>query len=574
MSKLSEIKKLMVKHKLDAYLVPMSDEFGSEYLAPQFRRIEFISGFTGSNAFIVITKNNAAFFTDGRYTTQSKMEVSSKDFKLFDLAEKTETDFIKENLKQAQIGFDPSIFTVSKIKKYEQTLGSKFTFKAIQENFIDKVWNKKPKPKNSTAFVLDKKFAGKDSKEKIKEVFKNISDDVIFLTNSESINWLLNIRGNDLENTPVCLSYAQISKKGEVELFTYNAKFKTKLPANIKVKNLNEIETAIKKLKNKKVLLDKSSPKKIYDKIKNSGAKINLTDDPILINRAIKNKTESDNIRVAHIKDGAALVKFFYFLEQQLKNKKYVDELQVSEKLIELRKQNENYFSTSFDTIAGFNENGAIIHYRATEKTNKQIKPNGILLVDSGAQYYEGTTDVTRVVATGKPTNEQKRNFTLVLKGHIALAKQRFLKGTNGAQLDILARQFLWNSGLDYKHGTGHGVGYFLNVHEGPHGISKYNNTPLQAGMVISNEPGYYKVGEYGIRIEALVLVKNSGNTGFLEFETLTKCFIDKELIDVSLLNDDERIWLNDYHKQVYDELKNNLNKDEQKFLKEKTNRI
>jgi Xaa-Pro aminopeptidase len=574
-NKLQEIRTLLAKHKIDAYLVPMKDAFGSEYLAPQFRRIEYLTWFTGSNAFVVITKNKAGFFTDGRYTTQSKIEVNSKDFSLHDLSEFNETDFLNKNLKSGKIGFDPEIFSIGAIQRYKEKLGKSFKLEPINENLIDKIWNKKPVVKKSTGFIFSKKFSGKDFKEKLTEIFKNIKDEYIFLTNAESICWALNIRGDDLANTPVVLAYALISRKMKIEIFVYNAKFKDKLPKEINVKNFSQVETSIKKLKGKKLLIDKNNtPYKIYDLLERSGAILNQSEDPVVIRRAVKNTTEVEAIRFAHEKDGAALVKFFCYLDQQLKQKKNIDELKVAEKLIELRSKNKNFFSTSFDTIAGFNSNGAIIHYRASEKTNKQIKGDGILLVDSGAQYLEGTTDVTRTIAIGKPTSEQKRNFTLVLKGHIGIAKQKILKGTSGAQIDILARQHLWNNFLDYKHGTGHGVGHFLNVHEGPHGISKYNNTPLQSGMIISNEPGYYEVNNYGIRIEALVLVKDSKNKNFLEFETLTQCFIDRNLIDDRILTGDEKKWLNDYHAEVFERLKKHLNKTELKFLKDKTRKI
>jgi Xaa-Pro aminopeptidase len=606
------IKSFLTKHKIDVYLVPMKDEFGSEYLPKDRRFIEAISGFTGSNAFIVLSNKKNAFFTDGRYTTQAKLEVDSKKFEIFDLSEISEVDYLLKNLPmlagglnnkvvqkvgdKIKIGFNPSFFSVAKINEYKNKLGKNFEFKPIEENFLianelrsrgnsDKKQNRflrRFASRNDASPIIDvEKYAGKSRKEKLKEIFKNNDADYIILTNAESVNWLLNIRGHDLPNTPVCLCYAIISKKLEVDLYFKN--YAPFLPPTLLrgkarwgvEKPFADFFADIKKLKNKKIsICEKSASFAVIKNLEKAGGKIINTPDPTINLRGIKNKTEIQNIKKAHILDGVALTKFFFWLENSLSEKNSVDEIKIAEKLIELRSQYKNFVFPSFDTIAGFKENGAIIHYRATEKTNKIIAGNGLLLIDSGGQYFEGTTDVTRTISIGKPSKEQVENFTLVLKGHINIANIKILKGTSGNQIDILARQFLWDKGLDYKHGTGHGVGYFLNVHEGPHGISKYNKTPLEAGMVISNEPGFYKEGAYGIRIENLVLTKQSKFTDFLEFETLTKVFIDKNLIDVKMLEVKEIKWLNDYQQQVYDDLKNYLSPAEQKFLKEKCKKI
>jgi Xaa-Pro aminopeptidase len=570
MSYILSLKKLLQQNDIYGYLIPIRDEFGCEYVPESAKRLQFITGFTGSNGFAIITKQNNAFFTDGRYTLQAKLEIDKNDFEIYDLANICEIQWLYKNTpERSNIGYDASLFSIAKIEKYKAKLQEKnIKLVEIEKNLIDEVWKNKPKPSQTKAIKLDKKYSGKSSKIKIKEICEKINGDFYLQTSSESICWLLNIRGNDLPYTPVLLTYALISKKGEIYLYgNLNAlnKIENDIEADVYLRDLKDIYKDIKSLSGKKIATDCSLTSiKFKNILEKNKAQLTHQSDICLEGRAIKNWVEIENIKHAHIKDGAALTKFLYWLKT---TKDKLSEISIADKLEEFRKQNENFFSLSFDTIAGFNSNGAIIHYRADKKSNKKINGNGILLLDSGAQYLQGTTDITRTISIGKPTPEQKKNFTLVLKGHIALASQKFLNGTSGAQLDILARQFLWAEGLDYKHGTGHGVGCFLNVHEGPHAISRINHTPLQEGMIISNEPGYYKEGEYGIRIENLVLVKKSEQKDFLEFETLTKAPIDISLIDFSLLDKNEIKWLNDYHKQVIKDVSPYLNKQELAWL-------
>lgn len=570
MSNILSLKKLLQQNDIYGYLVPIRDEFGCEYVPENSKRLQFITGFTGSNGFAIITKDKNAFFTDGRYTLQAKLELNKNEFEINDFVNFCELEWLCQNVPaKAKIGYDASLFSIAKIEKYKSKLSKKnIKLVEIEKNLIDEVWKAKPSPTDTKAFVLDKKYSGKSSKQKIKEICEKIDGDFYLQTSSESICWLLNIRGNDLLFTPVLLTYALISKKGEICLYgNLNAlnKIENEIEVDVYLRDLKDIYKDIKSLSGRKVATDFSlTATKFKNILEKNKAQLIHQPDICLEGRAIKNWVEIENIKLAHNKDGAALTKFLYWLKT---TKEKLSEIAIAEKLEEFRRQNKNFFSLSFDTIAGFNSNGAIIHYRADKKSNKKITGNGILLLDSGAQYLEGTTDVTRTISIGKPTLEQKKNFTLVLKGHIALANQKFLKGTAGSALDVLARQFLWVQGLDYKHGTGHGVGCFLNVHEGPHGISRINHTPLQEGMIISNEPGFYKEGEYGIRIENLVLVKKSDQKDFLEFETLTKAPIDIALIDFSLLRKNEIKWLNNYHKKVIKDISPYLNKQELAWL-------
>ncbi len=579
MNKIEKLKTKLKEHKLDGYLIPIRDEWGCEYVPARNQRLQFITGFTGSNGFAVICKENSAFFTDGRYTLQAKLQVNKNDFSIFDLSDTTPAEWISENFKsKTKIGYDAALLSISDARNLKEKLEKKnIKLVEIENNLIDDIWEKRPSSTETKPFILDKNLSGKKASEKIKWATKQISGDVLLLTSSESICWLLNLRANDLPYTPVLFSYAIINKKEEVFLYSNLkslTKIEDKIDGDVFIRNANEIYKDLKKYSGKTIELDSSlTSVKFKNILTNLNCTILEKEDTCLKGRSIKNDSEIEATKTAHIRDGAALCKFLSWLNRSVNNNK-LTEISIAEKLEVFRKENKNFYSLSFDTIAGWNKNGAVIHYRADERSNSEIKGTGILLLDSGAQYLDGTTDVTRTISFGAPTKEQKRNFTLVLKGHIALAKQKFLKGTSGANLDILARKFLWSEGLDYKHGTGHGVGFFLNVHEGPHAINKVNRTPLEPGMIISNEPGYYKEKEYGIRIENLVLVKKSKEKGFYEFETLTKAPIDKNLIDKTLLEQNEIDWLNNYHNDVYNKVAPLLSETEKAWLKKATSKI
>jgi Xaa-Pro aminopeptidase len=446
---------------------------------------------------------------------------------------------------------------------------------------LDAIWKPRPKAAQAQIAVQDIKYAGKTHGEKrqmIASQLKEMGQDVLVLTQPDSIAWLLNIRGGDVPYNPFALSFALLRADASVDLYIDP----WKLTAEVRQYFGNQIAThapadflpALAQLGGKKVSVDAGmTAQKIVDALRDVNAQITFAEDPCQLPKACKNETEIKGMRTAHRRDGVALTRFLYWMAQQKPAK--LSEMIAAEMLEEIRGEYELFRGLSFPTIAGFGSNGAIVHYHANEKTNKKFKPNHLFLLDSGAQYQDGTTDVTRTIAIGKPTSEQRDRFTRVLKGHIALASAKFPRGTTGSQLDMLARQPLWEVGLDYDHGTGHGVGCYLSVHEGPQRISKIGNrVALQPGMVISNEPGYYKTGAYGIRIENLILVRPSKIKEYLEFETLTLAPIDRKLIDAKLLTKAEKTWINAYHARVYKELAKGMDRKEKAWLKAQTKKI
>ena len=594
------LKQQLKKLNCDYFLIPNSDEFASEYLPEYAKRLQFITGFTGSNGFAIVgTKDRSAFFTDGRYTLQAATEVDGKDFEIYNLAEKSPLNWLLENAPTgSKIGFDAKLHSINFVQNYQKHFGKRLI--ALDTNPTDKAWKDQPSPPNNKIFKHPIKYSGLSSKNKIKKIISTLDakTDAIILTNPASICWLLNIRSNDVEYSPLLLSYAIIDKNGDTKLF--------KNHSQLTAYNLQPIS----------IQLDFSQANyQLYDTLQQHNINIVNKTDPCLILKAIKNPTEIKNAIKAHQIDGLAVTKFLFWLEQSLSKKQnmlpssggseflrseaqqndggeYVNEISASQKLLELRQTSKKFLYPSFATIAGFGSNGAIVHYHASPKTNKTIKGNSLFLIDSGGQYLEGTTDITRTVAVGKPTSEMIENFTRVLKGHIAIARAKFPADTTGHNLDILARYHLWQKGLDYDHGTGHGVGSFSSVHESPPSISKRNDSvPLQAGMILSNEPGYYQEGQegeegYGIRIENLLLVEkcqkiNSKTTSknskensrqFLQFKTLTLAPIDQRLIDFKMLTYPEKKWLKEYHLRVYEELKSGLDKEEKEWLKKIAN--
>lgn len=581
MDKLKLLRKEMEKNGLDGFVVPMSDEFNNEYVPAHSRRLEWLTGFTGSAGLAIVLKNKAAFFTDGRYTLQASAQVSAS-YKKYNISEISPAKWVQKNLpKNGTLGINLWLHTENNFQQYNKLCSEAGIKINPCGDLFSRIWKNRPDTASGNIFIHDIKYSGQSSDNKIKNIVKVLKGkkaEFAIITAPDSICWLLNIRGADLPHTPIVLCYAIISKTGKVSLYLLDKNSMSKgvkkhLGKNVVIKSIeDDFEGDIKALKNKPVLVDPaSSPAAIFDLLKK--AKIVRETDPCILPKSCKNKTEIEGIKKAHIRDGSALCKFFHWLEENVDSGK-VNEISAADKLEAIRSKNDNFHSLSFDTIAGFAGNGAIVHYRATPKSNKKIKKDGILLLDSGAQYLDGTTDVTRTIATAKPTAEQKRNFTLVLKGHIALATAKFKKGTTGSELDRLARQFLKKEGLDYDHGTGHGVGCFLSVHEGPQRISKVpNKVPLVPGMVISNEPGYYKEGEYGIRIENLVTVIPAGKN-FLKFETLTQAPIDASLIDKKILTQKEIDWVNDYHKNVRAKVSPLLDVRTREWLKDKTKEI
>ena len=538
MSILKLLQKKLKEQSLDGFIIPSNDEFMGEYVPDSAKRLEFVTGFTGSAGTALIMQNQQIFFTDGRYTLQAKSEL--QDFEIHNSSEFCLGQWLYENAKGKKIGYDPKLHSLQSIRMYKS-----INIQPVSHNPIDEIWQDRPLPPHSNVRPHPIKYAGVSSEKKRTQIAKQITAkgaDLAILTAPDSICWLLNIRGNDVPYTPFILAYAVIHKSGEVDYYIEKSRVKNKIDANIKPPE--KLLADLTKLKGKKVLLDPASPVWFANQLKAST--IIEAGDLCTLPTSRKNQVEIEGIRQAHIRDGKAVSEFLKWLEKN----QDITEIEVAEKLEKFRKKSPLYLSPSFATIAGSGANGAIVHYHATPKTNKKLERNSLLLIDSGGQYLDGTTDITRTVAIGKPTEEMKRNFTLVLKGHIALARAVFPKGTRGSQLDPLARQYLWQNELDYDHGTGHGVGSYLSVHEGPQRISKRGgDAVLEVGMILSNEPGYYKTGEYGIRIESLLVVKEVSR-GFLGFETLTKAPIDIKLVDKKLFNKEEIEWVSTYNEQ------------------------
>lgn len=544
MDKLAELRKLLTEQRLDAYLQPVHDEWFSEYPPACNRRVEWLTGFSGSAGLTIITTQKAVLLTDGRYTLQARKQISS-DYDVQNSGDVSTVEWLANNLPQgAKIGYDAKLYTQTMLDKF----GKNISLIAI-ENPIDVLWQNRPSKPATEVFEHELKYSGETTESKhlrVAEIIKKSGADCCFLSSPESVCWLLNIRAKDTENTPLYLANAIIDVNGEVVIFAG--------------------ENSLAKFTGKKMLFDPQTMSIFVSNLaKKAGVILQAAEDPCTLPKAIKNDVEIAGIRNAHKRDGVAVSKLLSWLAQQ----NQISELEVVDKLLSLREQNELFVEPSFDTIAGSGANGAIVHYRATAESNRTLQNGELFLLDSGGQYYDGTTDITRTVAIGTPSAEQKKRFTQVLKGHIALAMAKFPEGTRGSQLDVLARQFLWQDGVDYDHGTGHGVGCFLGVHEGPQRISKRgSDAPLAVGMVISNEPGFYKTGEYGIRIENLVTVIKSGEKS-LEFDTLTCVPIDKKLMDISLLSEAEKLWLNNYHSWVLAELSPFMTGQEQEWLKE-----
>ncbi len=572
MTKLKKLKKLFKRYKIDGYIVPKNDEFFGEYIPKNKDKLKFISDFSGSFGFALILKKENYLFVDGRYTLQAKMQ-SGKKFKIFTIPKKYPSNILKN--KKISIGFDPKLFTELMINRLFKNTNCKLI--SINENLISKVWISKKKQNNNKFYKLNDKESGESSISKIRKLTKILHKNKInmqFVSASENVAWLLNLRGSDSEFTPIPNSYLILDNKKRIFLFCDLKKINVKLKNNLNkilLIDIKYIEKFLLKIKNKIVQVDNSSCSIFFKSTLMKNNEIIEKQDPIYFFKAIKNKIEIKNIINAHIFDGAALTKFLFWLKNNFKNKK-ITEINAQEKLLDFRKVNKTFKSLSFPTISGSGPNGAIIHYKANEKTNRVLKKGDIYLVDSGGQYKFGTTDVTRTLSLDNNEPRIKNIFTRVLKGHIAVSSYKLNTNTIGSEIDLAARKPLKEINLDYAHGTGHGVGYFLNVHEGPHAISKGNSIKFKEGMIVSNEPGYYENGKFGIRIENLVVVKKI-NKNF-KFLDLTLAPIDKNLIEKKLLNKNEINWLNSYHFKVFNSLKKFMNKSELVDLKKSCSNI
>ena len=550
--RITELRKLLVAAKLDGFLIPRADAHQSEIVAKCDERLAWLTGFTGSAGVAIVLAKSAAIFVDGRYTLQVKNQVDSDVFEQLHLVEQNPISWLSKHVKKKQrIGYDPMLHTLVEVEKFSKICREKSAkFVPVWENLVDKIWKDQPNPPLGKVSIHPVKFSGESTKKKIRRIQKEIekkSADVAVLTLPDSIAWLFNIRGNDISHTPVALSFALIPTKGRCTLFIDKRKItksvRQKLEEIAKIVEPKSLLPIIKKCatRNLRILLDpNSAPYALTILVKEANGKIKKSPDPVVFPKAIKNQKEINGARTAHVRDGIAFAKFLSWFDANSESGNFT-EISCAKKLEGFRRDQDTFRDISFDTISGYGANGAIIHYRVTKDSNKNIVPGSVYLVDSGAQYENGTTDITRTIAVGSVSDEVKERFTLVLKGHIAISSAVFPVDTNGIELDPLARVALWRFGLNYDHGTGHGVGSYLSVHEGPQSISKRGNVSLQPGMIISNEPGYYKTGEYGIRIENLELVRKEnavegGEKTMLGFETLTLAPIDKRLIVTQLL--------------------------------------
>ncbi len=558
----NEIKILLKNYNLDAYIVPKNDEFFSEYAFPN--RLKTISNFSGSAGFSIITISENYLFIDGRYLIQSKIE-SGKNFKIFEIPYTYPKDILNYSTFK-RIGYDPKLFTSSTLERY---FANKYQLIPIKKNLVDTIFVEKEKKEN-LFFKIEDKFVGESLISKISrlcKILKKNKSDSIFVSAPENVAWLLNIRGKDNPNSPIPNARLIINKEKKIFFFSSLKKIKNiKKKINykkIKFFSFDKFYEILSKSNSNFFTIDKLTCSIFYESLINSKFKINNYEDPIYHLKSIKNKVEIENMKSAHIKDGVALTKFLYWIKQ---NKNFgFDELFLEKKLESFRKKNKDYIYPSFNTIAGSGPNSAIIHYRSSKNTNRRIKKKDIFLCDSGGQYKYGTTDVTRTVCFSKPSKRIKNIFTRVLKGHIAVALNDLNRSKKGYQIDRKARTALNQINLDYGHGTGHGVGFFLNVHEGPQSISKFNSVELKEGMIVSNEPGYYEEGKFGIRIENLIYVKKVKNK--LKFKNLTMAPFDNDLINIKLLNPNEKNYLLKYNAEIYSNISKFLNKDERNWL-------
>ena len=579
--RIEEARKVMKKYKVHAYIVTSSDYHQSEYIDDYFKGREYLSGFTGSAGVLVIFNDEACLWTDGRYHIQAEKQLKGSEVKLFkqgNLGVPTYKEYIISKLAEnSKIGIDAKILLSSDVNE----ILSKKKYKIVDFDLLAEIWDKRKKLPDGKIFILEDKYTGKTYKEKVKEIrvaLKEKGADYNIISSLDDIAWIYNFRGDDVQHNPVALSFTVISEK-KASLYINKNKLNEEAKKyfkdnKVEIKGYFEFFEDIKKLKGNILVDFNKISYAIYEAITKN--KLINSMNPSTYLKAHKNEIEIANTKDIHIQDGVAIVKFMYWLKNNYK-KENITEFSAEEKINSLREKIEGYIDLSFSTISAFGKNAAMMHYSAPEKNSTKIE-DGVYLLDSGGTYLKGTTDITRTFFLGKVGKQEKTDNTLVLKGMLALSRAKFLFGATGTNLDVLARQFLWNVGIDYKCGTGHGVGHILNVHEGPHGIRfQYNPQRLEVGMIVTNEPGAYIEGSHGIRIENELLVKEACETEhgkFLEFETITYAPIDLDGIVKTLLTKEEKQQLNEYHSEVYKKLSPYLNKKEKEFLKEYTKNI
>ena len=566
--RLGRLRAAMAAARLDALLVPRADEYQGEYVSPAAERLAWLTGFTGSAGLAVIGSRRAALLVDGRYRVQARQQVDTKAFDILEVPAAKLEDWLGKHLAAgAVVGADPRLHTANMVEELATALDGRGIRLALRaQNLVDRVWGAaRPAPPRGAVLPHPLQYAGKPAAEKIAELqalLREQEHDAVVLTMSDSIAWLFNIRGSDVQHNPVVLAFAIVPARGKSEIFVDPGKLgaaaRSHLAGLARVLDPAALAPRLKLLKAtaKRVRLDPHSAASwFFRRLTGGRAVIVRAPDPCALPKARKNATEIAGARAAHKRDGAAVVRFLAWLEREIARGE-VDEIAAAARLEALRSETQLLREISFDTIAGAGPNGAIVHYRVTAASNRRLRAGELFLIDSGAQYLDGTTDLTRTVAIGTPTRQMRERFTLVLKGHIAVATARFPTTTRGVELDGFARRALWQAGLDFDHGTGHGVGSYLCVHEGPQSISRRGMIALESGMIVSDEPGYYREGAYGIRIENLLLVREAdtppgGERAMLSFEVLTLAPIDRRLLEPALLAPEERAWLNAYHQRV-----------------------
>lgn len=587
--RIAKLKELMKEKGIDYYIIPSADYHQSEYVGDYFKGREWISGFTGSAGTVVVTQNEVGLWTDGRYFIQAEKQLQGSGIILFKMGEEgvpTFIQYIVNNIQSGEtLGFDGKVLATNTVLDFEAKLKDKKVNFNFEFDLVGEIWKDRPSLPASQVFVLEEKFTGESVEKKLTRV-RNILEeencDVNIITSLDDIAWIFNIRGNDVKNNPVNLAYAAITVDkavlyiGEEKLNSEVEKYLYK--NGVEVRDYFEIYEDMERVSNSNIIMmDLNKVNYTIFKKLNPEIKVINRSNPSTIMKACKNKVELENLRNSHVKDGVAVTKFMYWLKNSI-GKEEITEMSATQKLESFRKEQELYIEPSFDTIAAYESNAAMMHYKSTPETDRRLEAKNLFLVDSGGQYFDGTTDITRTFVLGECSEELKKHFTLVLKGMINLSKVKFLYGVTGTNLDVLARQALWNIGIDYKCGTGHGVGFLLNVHEGPQGIRvQYNPQVLEEGMNVTNEPGVYIAGSHGIRLENELIVQKAEKTEFgqfMKFETMTYAPLDLDGVIKELLSKEEIEYLNNYHQMVYEKVSPYLTLEEKEWLKEYTRAI
>lgn len=592
--RLSGLRKFMEEKNIDAYMIPSSDNHQSEYVGDYFKSREFISGFNGSAGTVIVTKDEAGLWTDGRYFIQAESQLEGSTIKLFKMGQEgcpTTDEYLYKNIPEGgTLGFDGRVISAREGATLAEKLSKKGIKIEYQYDLIDSIWPDRPALSDSKAFLLDVKYCGESFSSKLARLREKMSEkgtSTHVITTLDDIAWLFNIRGGDVKYNPVVLSYAVITLK-EVYLFVDESKLNEEIlnelaKENVQIKPYNDVYEFVKNIdKTEKVLLD--GTKLSYTIYNNIPCEVEKVDEfnPVMFFKAQKNEVELENIRNSHVKDGVAFTKFMYWLKKNV-GKMEITEISATQKLEDLRREQEGFFEPSFNTIAAYKEHAAMMHYSATPESNYKLEAEGLFLVDSGGQYYDGTTDITRTTVLGPISDELKLHFTSVARGMINLSKAKFLHGCRGYNLDILSRSCMWNMGIDYQCGTGHGIGFVLNVHEAPNGFrwrvvpERFDSAVLEEGMVTTNEPGIYIEGSHGIRTENEIVVRKAEKNfygQFMEFEVVTLAPIDLDGIVPESMNKDEKDYLNWYHKLVYDKISPFLTDEEREWLKVYTRAI